>query len=1228
MKPVLTEEEAREIEDRMDEPPFLIPVLFDHAGFLQVQVDSGCDCYGAISERAAQRLGLERVRLPTPRVLGTAAGQLKNRRITHLARSRLDIDGWKCPALLYVVPGLARDAILGVPWMRMRDVSLHAGRGELVIGEAEGLVVKELHSRPDIGSVVKIMGCVFAGLVRRGKKRKEHGGSFMATSIHEINTILDATAEKAKDPPGAARTALLKRLPKQVRDLADLFDKEKADGLPPHRGTLDHHIRLRKDEDGRAPELPWGPLYSMSRDHLLELRRQIMALMDKGWIRASSSSAAAPVLLVKKPGGGWRFCVDYRALNKLTDQDRYPLPLIKETLRSLAGARWFTKLDVRSAFHRIRIAEGDEKLTAFRTRFGLFEWLVCPFGLSGAPATFQRYINKALDGPLGDFVTAYLDDVLIYSGGSYADHMKKVRVVLERLKAAGLNIDIDKCAFAVKEVKYLGFIVEASVGIRPDPEKVAAIREWEPPTRVRGVRSFLGFANFYRDFVKDFSEIADPLIRLTKKGAPFRWGEEEDKAFETLKAVFISYPVLAEWDPNRDTLVEADSSGRALGGCLSQHDKNGILHPVAYHSARLTPAQRNYTIHDKELLAVVSCLKAWMAELKSVARPFTVLTDHKNLEYFTRPRLISERQARWAETLSHFRFILRYRPGSEALRPDALSRKDRAAGGDEAQTVSVMRPVSICATETTGASACALPSGKDVFLGDFFSAMWDQGVAEDKAYRARLDAVREGARRFPKEAGTREQTADCKVNHHGALLYRGRLWLPQWEPLTTAVIQQVHESSMAGHPGRNTTFQLLQRNYHWDGMSQAVRRFVRNCHCYGGHVSRQRRQGLLRPLPIADRFWTQISVDFMTDLPATTEDDPRYLMVITDRLSKYIQVEAMTSMTAEACAERFKECWWRFHGFPKQIISDRGSDWVGDFWTALCGLVGTEQLLSTAYHPQTDGGTERANQEVQAVLRVMVNFTQTDWPSHLAACQLALNNRNSTVTGVSPNRLLNGFDIDLIQHKEHPKASKSSPKGRASAFFAHLQEGTAIAQAAIAYTQQRQMESTNRSRRPAERFQVGDRVWLSLRNIKTSRPSKKLDWIYAKYTVMATPNPLTVTLDVPGGIHPTFHVDLVERAANDPLTSQVLVDRRPDPEWITQPDGEAPEAEYHVEEILAAKNARGRGKRQVLVKWEGYLQPTWEPLERFQDTRALDTFEQKWGDARLNNGPRTRRRGE
>jgi len=345
-------------------------------------------------------------------------------------------------------------------------------------------------------------------------------------------------------------------LPSRYSEFLDVFSKKDADTLPSHRAH-DHAIHLK---EGAQP--PTFALYGMSRDEILELRRYLDENLSKGFIRASRSQAAAPVLFVKKPGGGLRFCVDYRGLNAITVKNRYPLPLISETLNRLSRAKVFTKLDIISAFNRLRIKEGDEALTAFRTRFGLFEYLVMPFGLCNGPASFQEYINNTLREHLDKFCTAYLDDILIYSDNEI-EHEAHVKLILQKLREAGLQADITKCEFHVTQVPYLGLITTIE-GVKMDPSKIDTIINWPTLINVKDVQSFLGFANFYRRFIYGYSRIATPLTRLTRKDVPFAWSQECQNAFDTLKKAFTSEIILRHYNPDHKIVVETDQSSKAL----------------------------------------------------------------------------------------------------------------------------------------------------------------------------------------------------------------------------------------------------------------------------------------------------------------------------------------------------------------------------------------------------------------------------------------------------------------------------------------------------------------------------------------------------------------------------------------------------------------------------------------------------------------------------------------
>lgn len=1122
---------------------------------------------------------------------------------------------------MYVVPNSTHKLILGKKWLEDQDAIIHSKEQKLELRKGGKFIYSAKVWRQKLRNVAN---------------PKVTSASVMVSMIKQVpicRTSLENINKALRDKPRLSLEEARNRLPEQVKDFAHLFaDNEGAENLPPFRGTLDHAINLRQ-ENGKNLTPPWGPLYNMSREELLVLRKTLTDLLRKGWIRTSKSPAAAPVLFAQKPNGGLRLCVDYRGLNAITIPDRYPLPLFQETLRQLSKAKWFTKLDVKSAFHRIRVREGDEWLTAFRCRLGLFEWLVTPFGLVNAPATFQRYINEQLREHLDLDATAYMDDVLAYTSGDEHDHWKTVRSILSKLDKAGLFLDIDKCEFLRQKVKYLGFIINAGESITVDPAKVKTIMEWQAPTTVKGVRSFLGFANFYRCFVKGFSELVGPLVALTKKTSEWRWGKYENEAFERLKNIFASRPVLAQWDPDRDTIVETDCSGFALGGCLSQTDQKGCLRPIAYYSRRLSSAEVNYPIHDKEMLAIVSCLQEWKAELQSVSMPFTIYTDHKNLSYFTTKRLLNERQVRYSDFIQRFNFILKWRPGNACERPDALSRRDQdkiKGVNDEriaGRIIRLLPPVSanparVVEDHNEINMKIDPATSTRLFEDENLQMLWKRGITIDKDWQRARNAVSTGERSFPPDLALKLSLniAECTVAADGILRGReNRILVPDFEPLRTAIMQQIHDSHLTGHPGKDTMVGLILRRWFWPKMRDSVRRFIRNCDvCGRTSVWREAKAGFLRSLPIPDRIGSDLTIDFITDLPPS--EGCSNIMVITDRLSKDIFIFGTNSMTSENCARLFIDRYYRYFGFPRYLTSDRGSDWTSHFWKKFCEITGITQRLTTSYHPQSNA-SERANQEIYKYLRVFTCYAQDNWMELLPLAQLALNGRpNSAIGGISPFFLRHGYEIDPLMQPTDQVNKTSRHPGTISAerYVQRLKDAQDFAQAAIASAQQRYESNANRNRRQPERFNVGDKVWLDLRNIRTPQLSKKLAWQHAKYTVTAVPDPLTVELNVPGNIHKRFHVELVKRAGTDPFPSQERDDAQ-NPPLIDDLD----DPEYEIESILRARTVcRGRGKfRQALVKWTGWVDPTWEPVEYIQDTSALDDFENKYGSIETNDGP-------
>jgi hypothetical protein len=1008
------------------------------------------------------------------------------------------------------------------------------------------------------------------------------------------------------------------QLPVSLHDFVDVFSPKRADKLPPHR-PYDHEIRLTSEK-----KMPFGRIYSMSREELQTLREWLDENLKKGFIRPSSSPVTSPVLFVKKPGGGLRLCMDYRALNEISVKDRYPLPLVKETLNSLEGMKFFTKIDIISAFNNVRMKEGHEKLTAFLTRFGLFESLVMPFGLTGAPATFQRFINDSLRGYLDQFCSAYLDDILIYSK-TKEEHTEHVRKVLQRLREAGLFAKISKCEFFVTETKFLGLIVGRD-GFKMDPEKVKTILEWKTPRTATDVLRFNGFCNFYRRFIRNYSKIVTPLINLTKKNAIFNWSIECQDAFELLKLTVASAPTLKPFDWTKEAIVETDASDFVSGGVLSQYDDEGILRPVAFFSKKHSAVECNYEIYDKELLAIIRCLEEWRPELEGTETPIRILSDHRNLEYFMSTKMLNRRQARWSEFLSRYNFRIIYRPGKQGEKPDALTRRseDLPKEGDERlqhQSRVVLKKENFeNQLPPTPPQTPEPPPTKHVHfeketktvrfedqpvirLGTItpeptiqdqqeeIQQLLKKGTQEDENTASVLSAIKQKKNRHPFL-----QLAQCQAKE-GLLYYRDKIYVPEYEDIRTKIIRQYHDNPSAGHPGRTKTFELVSRYYCWKGMSLDVRQYVSNCRTCGRiKARRDRHQGLLQPLPIPERSWQHISVDFITHLPLSNGYDA--VLVIVDRLTKMRHyVPCHMTDNAEDVSRIFIREIYRLHGAPVSVISDRDIRFVNEFWKHLSKRLQLSTRMTVAHRPEGDGQTERMNAVLEQHLRAYISYMQDDWSDWLPLAEFAANSMFSETTGLSPFFANYGFHprlgVEPIEPADIPAARQASAfADQISAIQDHLREQTTLAQA-------RYEEAANRSRATAPKYTVDQMVWLSAKNLKTLRPRKKLDWKnIGPFRITEVLGPYTYKLDLPESlsIHPVFNVDQLYLANDNPLPGQVQ--EPPPPVFV---DGTP---EHEVAEI---QDCRRRGKGyQYLVRWTGYDDPTLEPARTiYEDVPQL-----------------------
>ena len=474
---------------------------------------------------------------------------------------------------------------------------------------------------------------------------------------------LDIQANSTK----LAETPDLSNVPSEYHEFADIFSKTKAETLPSHH-PYDLKINL---EEGAQP--PVGPIYSLSASEQEALKEFIEENLNTGFIQPTSSPHGAPVLFVKKKDGSLCLCVDFHRLNCISKKDHYPLLLISDLLNLPRKARVYSKIDLRYAYHLVCIANSNEWKTAFRIRYGSFEWSVMPFGLTNAPTAFQWFMNDIFPDLLDVYIIIYLDDILIYLN-NMSKHHRHVKEVLKHLCKAGLYTKAEKCKFHSESVEYLGYILSPS-SLTMSDNKIKIIQDWLKPKKVKDIQSFLGFANFYHRFIFNYLNIVIPLTHLTQKDIPWKFDSSCQDAFNFLKKAFTSAPILTHWIPNAQLIVETDASDYALTAILSVVNEDNEVHPVAFHSHTFTAAELNYDTHDKELLAIFEAFKIWRHYLEGLAYPIDIVIDHKNLEYFSTTKVLTRRQAQWSKYLSQFNLVIRFHPGHLGTKPDALTRQ-------------------------------------------------------------------------------------------------------------------------------------------------------------------------------------------------------------------------------------------------------------------------------------------------------------------------------------------------------------------------------------------------------------------------------------------------------------------------------------------------------------------------------------------------------------------------
>ena len=1029
-----------------------------------VVIIDGGSCTNVASSFMVDKLGLKTTKHPKPYRLQwlNDGGEV---RVTRQVSVPFTIGRYKDEILCDVVSMDACHLLLGRPWqydkgtlhdgITNRYSFTHAGK-KITLAPLTPSQVQE--------DQVRLRKNVEEAKTERKKTNVYASGKDIRKCLSSQQTLLILMYKEyclLSDIPNDLPTSITSLL----QEFEDVFPDETPSGLPPIRG-IEHQIDFIP-----GATIPNRPAYRSNPEETKELQKQITELMEKGYIRESLSPCAVPVLLVPKKDGTWRMCVDCRAVNQITIKYRHPIPRLDDMLDELCGATIFSKIDLKSGYHQIRMREGDEWKTAFKTKLGLYEWLVMPFGLTNAPSTFMRLMNHVLRSYIGKYCVVYFDDILIYSK-SLQDHEEHLRNVLGTLRKERLFGNLKKCMFCTDKVTFLGFIVTAQ-GVEVDPEKVKAIQDWPRPTSISQVRSFHGLASFYRRFVPNFSSITAPLTGIIKKNSVFNWGDEQEEAFLKIKDYLTKAPVLAL--PNFDKMfeIECDASGIGIGAVLSQEKR-----PIAYFSEKLSGATLNYPVYDKEMYALIRALETWQHYL--LPKEFVIHTDHEALKHITGQHKLNKRHAKWVEFLESFPYVIRYKKGKDNVVADALSRR------------------------------YALLNYLDSHLIGF--AYIKELYATDPDFGERYTLCEKGA--------------DEKFYRHDDYLFKeGRLCIPQGS-IREVLIREAHEGGLMGHFGVTKTLHILKEHLFWPKMRRDVERMCERCVTCKKAKSKVLPHGLYLPLPIPDSPWTDISMDFVLGLPRTRTGRDS-IFVVVDRFSKMAHFIAChkTDDAVNVANLFFKEI-VRLHGIPRSIVSDRDVKFLSHFWRTLWSKLGTKLMFSTTCHPQTDGQTEVVNRILSTLLRSIIKKNIKTWEDCLPHVEFAYNHAVHSATKMSPFEVVYGFNpITPLDMLPLPYEQVTNRDGQSKADYVkklHQQVKDNLERRTQQYEKQ-----ANKGRKRVT-FDVGDWVWIHFRKERfpTQRRSKLLPRGDGPFQVVEKVNDNAYKLDLPGeyNVSATFNV--------------------------------------------------------------------------------------------------------